>query len=115
MTFALLAGHPAIDLIPLSACTNQVGAALVIDQRGVLRPQDGDGNGSALCDSGAFETRSATGATVTPASNSNIDADTNTDPNQHVNANGDRDTHLDADRDQHTDGPDWTGVGAGAE
>ncbi len=67
-TYALLAGSPAIDIIPLSACTNQVGAALVIDQRGVMRPQDGDGNGSAMCDSGAFETSSATSPTVTPTS-----------------------------------------------
>jgi hypothetical protein len=52
-THALQLGSPAIDLIPVG--TNGCGSTLTTDQRGISRPQDGDGNGLALCDIGAFE------------------------------------------------------------
>ena len=52
-THALLPGSPAIDAIPVSACTDGGGSPLAIDQRGVARPQ-----GSA-CDIGAFEVSAA--------------------------------------------------------
>ena len=45
---ALLAGSPAIDAADAAACP-------ATDQRGVARPQDGDDDGEALCDIGAFE------------------------------------------------------------
>jgi predicted outer membrane repeat protein len=45
----LLPGSPVIDL--LAQTTNCAGA----DQRGVLRPKDGNANGVALCDLGAYE------------------------------------------------------------
>jgi hypothetical protein len=51
-THALVAGSPAIDTVADGTCPppNQ-------DQRGVRRPQDGDNDGAAICDTGAFERR----------------------------------------------------------
>lgn len=48
LTYALLTDSPAIDAGDNAACP-------AADQRGVARPQDGDGNGTATCDVGAFE------------------------------------------------------------
>ncbi|MCO6512811.1 MAG: VCBS repeat-containing protein, partial [Aridibacter famidurans] len=48
MTMALVPGSPAID-------AGDPGNFLATDPRGVARPVDGDGNGSALPDIGAFE------------------------------------------------------------
>jgi hypothetical protein len=56
-THALLAGSPAIDAGDNAACPPS-------DQRGFLRPQDGNGDGNAVCDIGAFEAGS--GAVVIP-------------------------------------------------
>ena len=47
-THQLLSGSPAIDRVP--SCPP-------IDQRGVRRPSDGNGDGVARCDIGAFEVR----------------------------------------------------------
>jgi hypothetical protein len=47
-TRALRSGSPAIDAGAVSAC-------LVTDQRGVIRPQDGNGDGASRCDIGAYE------------------------------------------------------------
>jgi hypothetical protein len=56
-TRALLAGSPAIDAGSASACPPR-------DQRGVAR-KDGDGDGTVLCDIGAFEAPTNTRPTIT--------------------------------------------------
>ncbi len=47
-THALLAGSRAIDAGSAAVCP-------AFDQRGVARPQDGDGDGTSACDIGAYE------------------------------------------------------------
>ena len=54
-THALNAGSPAIDSGPPTPAEPDGAACLETDQRGVDRPQDGDGNGSEICDRGAYE------------------------------------------------------------
>ncbi len=54
-THALLAGSPAIDAGDNATCP-------ATDQRGVRRPIDGDGDGVAACDIGAFEAAAVAGA-----------------------------------------------------
>ena len=49
-THALLPGSPAID-------SGSNGQCPAVDQRQITRPFDGDGNGVAVCDRGAFEAR----------------------------------------------------------
>ena len=60
-THAALAGSPARDF-----GTSTLGGALyacpAYDQRTFVRPRDGNGDGLARCDSGAFETNSMPGA-----------------------------------------------------
>jgi hypothetical protein len=53
-THALVPGSPAIDAGD-TACTDANGNPLTTDQRGQPRPADGDGDGVATCDIGAFE------------------------------------------------------------
>ncbi|MEW5985921.1 MAG: choice-of-anchor Q domain-containing protein, partial [Chloroflexota bacterium] len=54
-THTLLSGSPAIDMGHPAGCTDQRQNVLTVDQRGETRPADGDGNGTATCDVGAFE------------------------------------------------------------
>jgi CSLREA domain-containing protein len=54
-THALTATSPAVDAGNPTGCSDQNGVPLTSDQRGVARPLDGNGDGAALCDIGAFE------------------------------------------------------------
>jgi CSLREA domain-containing protein len=53
LTYAPQPGSPAIDKIPAASCADVEGYPLTVDQRGILRPHDGDG--TKLCDIGAVE------------------------------------------------------------
>ena len=54
-THALIVGSSAIDAGNPSGCDSGAGGTLTTDQRGVVRPLDGDANSVAICDIGAFE------------------------------------------------------------
>lgn len=60
-----LAGSPAyLPLMPGSKAIDKGGNSVCTDpdQRGKIRPQDGDGNGSKICDLGSYEKTATTGA-----------------------------------------------------
>ncbi len=73
--FPLLFGSPgfyplspdslAIDAANPSGCTDHLGNPLTTDQRGAARSLDGDNDGSAVCDIGAYEFDPAAPITVT--------------------------------------------------
>jgi len=54
-THALLEGSPAIDAANPNGCYDQLGTTLTKDQRGYIRDWDGDADGVARCDIGAYE------------------------------------------------------------
>lgn len=54
-THLLLTGSPAIDVGNPDTPTGEIPNCMVADQRGDVRPQDGNGNGAARCDIGALE------------------------------------------------------------
>jgi len=55
LSHALLAGSNAIDLGPTSCRDDNLGLPVTLDQRGEERPFDGNDDGVARCDVGAFE------------------------------------------------------------
>ena len=79
LTHALQASSPAIDAGNPSGCVDPNGLVLVTDQRGFARPIDGDGNGTARCDMGAFERLSPGAPTPTnTATSTNTPTSTST-------------------------------------
>ncbi len=54
-THALSPTSPAIDAGHPEGCRDSLGNRLVVDQRGLPRPVDGNGDTNAVCDVGAFE------------------------------------------------------------
>lgn len=65
-TFALLPNSPAIDAGNPAGCADPKGGKLTVDQRGYVRPVDGDGSSGAQCDIGAYEALSPGAPTATP-------------------------------------------------
>jgi hypothetical protein len=55
LTRALLDGSPAMDTANPTPPGSGGNSCEALDQRGTTRPQDGDGNGSQICDIGAVE------------------------------------------------------------
>ncbi len=70
-THALLPGSPALDAGDDVSCE-------LTDQRGIIRPLDGDGDGTAVCDMGAVEQELTNTPTSTPTYTSTPTPDTPT-------------------------------------
>ena len=83
-THAPLPGSEAIDAGDEAVCA----AALVdgVDQSGVTRPQDGDGDALAVCDIGAFELEALEGI-VNRNTNTNVIGIDNANENDNANGN----------------------------
>jgi hypothetical protein len=55
LTHALLAGSPAIDAANPGASDGGANRCPATDQRGSVRPRDGNGDAVTRCDKGAYE------------------------------------------------------------
>ena len=81
-THALVPASPAIDRGNPNGCLDSTGAPLPTDQRGLPRAFDGNGDGRAACDIGAFELNaqdlspaiSITDVTVTEGNSGTVNA-----------------------------------------
>ena len=63
---ALKPGSPAIDAGDSSGCEDHKGDKLTVDQRGFIRPVNGNGSPDVVCDIGAYEALSPGAPTATP-------------------------------------------------
>jgi hypothetical protein len=82
-----LPGSPAIDAGNPAAPGSGGAACEPVDQRGVARPQDGDGDGAARCDIGAVELARSPVVTVTltlPTARPVVQTVAGLTPEQHV-------------------------------
>jgi len=61
-----LSDSPVIDKGNFQGCTGHFGVAIVLDQRGFVRPVDGDNVAGNWCDIGAIEYKSNHAPTATP-------------------------------------------------
>lgn len=77
-THALGAASPAGDRGDPAGCTDEDGVALTVDQRGDARVVDGDGDGDARCDVGAYEAMAGTFPTPTTTTSSTTTTSTST-------------------------------------
>jgi LPXTG-site transpeptidase (sortase) family protein len=68
MTHRLGLNSPALDAANPAGCVNQLGGQLLGDQRGESRSVDGNGDGTARCDIGAYEREEMLPATVSQIS-----------------------------------------------
>ncbi len=55
MYYALLPSSPAIDAGNPAGCLDNLGNLIISDQRGALRPMDGNKDGTSVCDIGSYE------------------------------------------------------------
>ena len=104
----LLPGSPAIDAA--------VGTSVLIDREGAARPLDGDGDGIAIADLGAYEMAEPTipGDTGDPDTGE-ADADTDADADSDTDADGDADADADGDADGDADTDPTGDTGSNAE
>jgi CSLREA domain-containing protein len=81
-THAILWDSPAVDAVdgPCTVDGTSGGVQFATDQRGSPRPTDGDGNGSARCDVGAFEKAPNVAPTIFGISNATTAEDVATAP-----------------------------------
>jgi hypothetical protein len=84
-TFALMSSSPALNAIPVSACTDANSVAVATDQRGISRPQ------GLACDIGAFE------ASANAPPNAEAGADQGTFVGNSVALDGSGSTDADSD------------------
>ncbi len=78
LTMGLLIKSPAVDAGNPGGCKSGSGQSLTADQRGDPRPTDGDADGTAVCDIGAYE-RAADNAPAVSDGAVTTDADTAVD------------------------------------